>query len=337
MKYCRIFGASVSMLCLAGCTVFSSQMERELARKGFGIVEPDNQRLSYRWFGEGWSLRQQFSPFFLFGSTRCSSDGRFIVAYYQGDWPRETPPGLPRSGARKPISPYRSVSAPRWGGLPGLVVLDVSGREIWRIESFRGKDLWLGSPAPALSPDHEKIAQEGRDYAYYVVMRSYDVIRIPDSQTESTEEPRTFRSIDWAPDSRRIVFSRKSKLVIYDIETRQTRPVTDGSNPAWSPDGKWIAYRTADNVGMMVSPETGERRTLFKGREIVGPIRWSPDGEYLLYNIRQEAFANKIESLWNLGDTNYRVIVHRLRDGTEIDARSAVPSGILDRHNWAKR
>lgn len=342
MKYYRPFTAlaAVSMLGLAGCTVFNSQMERELTRKGFGIMEPDNQRLSYRWFGEGWSFRQQFSPFFLFGPTRCSSDGRFIVAYYQGEWPRETTPGLPPSGARKPISPYRSAGPPGWGGLPGLVVLDLSGREIWRIESFRGEHLWLGSPAPALSPDHEKIAQEGRDYAYYVLMRSYEVIRIPGSQNEEdTEEGKTrqFRSIDWAPDIRRIVFSRKSKLLVYDIENQKMGVVTDGNSPAWSPNGVWIAYRTVDNIGMMVSPETGERRTLFNGRKIVGPIRWSPDSEYLLYNIRHEGFANKIESLWNLGDTNYRVIVHRLRDGAEIDARSAAPIGILDHHNWAKR
>jgi hypothetical protein len=133
------------------------------------------------------------------------------------------------------------------------------------------------------------------------------------------------------------VFELKDKLLIYDIETRETRPVTNGSDPAWSPDGKWIAYRTADNIGMMVSPETGERRTLFNGRKIVGPIRWSPDSGYLMYNIRHEGVANKIAGLWNFADTNYRVIVHRLRDGAEIDARSAAPIGILDDHSWAKR
>ena len=340
MNYYRFFVAlaAVSMIGLAGCGLFDSQMERELARKGFGIMEPENQRLYYRWFGDGWSFQHQFSPFSFIGSTRSSSDGRLIVGEYSGGlWStsQHTPQGLPPSGARRPMAPLRERS---WDDdhRPGLVVLDLSGREIWRVERFPGKFYWLGTPV--LSPDHEKIAIDSESSEYYILMRSYDVIEIPGSQRQrSAAGALEFRSIDWAPDSRRIVFELKGKLLIYDIETRRTRAVTDGSDPAWSPDGKWIAYRTADNIGMMVSPETGERRTLFNARKIVGPIRWSPDSEYLMYNIRHEGFANKVESLWNLADTNYRVIVHRRRDGAEIDARSAAPIGILDSHNWVKR
>jgi WD40 repeat protein len=133
------------------------------------------------------------------------------------------------------------------------------------------------------------------------------------------------------------VFETKGKLYVSDIETRQMISLVDGSNPAWSPDGKWIAYRTLEDIGMMVSPETGERRALFKGQKIVGPIRWSPDSEYLMYNIRYSGLANKIESLWNLGDSSFRIKIHRLRDGKEIDARETVPIGILGYHCWVKR
>src|SRR5260370_42334083 len=101
------------MLGLAGCGLFNSQMERELARKGFGIMEPENQRLYYRWFGDGWSFRQQFSAFDFVGGTRCSSDGRFIVGDYSGGlWSTSQPPlpGLPPSGARRPIAPLRERS-----------------------------------------------------------------------------------------------------------------------------------------------------------------------------------------------------------------------------------
>jgi hypothetical protein len=200
VKYYRFLVAlaAVSMLGLSGCGLFSSQMERELARKGFGIMEPENQRLYYRWFGDGWSFRQQFSVFDFRGGTRCSSDGRFIVGYYAGGlWStsQHTPPELPPSGARRPIAPLRE---PSWDDdhRPGLVVLDLSGREIWRVESFRGDYHWLG--IPALSADLQKIAIDSEESAYYILMRSYEVIQIPGSQRQPSEHGvLEFRSIDW--------------------------------------------------------------------------------------------------------------------------------------------
>jgi hypothetical protein len=133
------------------------------------------------------------------------------------------------------------------------------------------------------------------------------------------------------------VWELKGKIQVYDIDARKTRFLTDGPNPSWSPDGKWIAFRTASELAMMMSPETGEQRSLFNGRQIVGPINWSPDSEYLLYGTPHFGFANQVESIWNLADVNYRMIVHRLRDGAEIDARSAVPAGIVAKHFWVSR
>ncbi len=335
-----VIGTAVTALALAACGS-SSPMERELASKGYGIWELENVRLFSRWFGEGWSYRQKFTFFDFGGSVRSASDGRFIVGDYSGDLidSPPTPPGVPASGARRPLTPLSEPSSTLHHLQPyGIVVLDLSGQEIWRAEIFRPGYRWLGKTASALSPDHEKIAEDGPDAAYYFLMQSYEVIQIPHSQRQQSEPGvLEFRSIDWAPDSRRIVFETKGKLLIYDIETKQTRALTDGSNPAWSPDSKWVAYRTSDSTGMIVSPETGERRTLFGARKIVGPISWSPDSEYLMYNIRYSGLANKIESLWNLGDSNYRIIIHRLRDGTEIDARETVPIGILGYHCWVKR
>jgi WD40 repeat protein len=333
--------AVVTMLALAACGFRTSPMERELAGKGYGIWQPENQRLFYRWFGEGWSFRQKFTFFDFGGPIRSSIDGRIVVGAYSGDLIESppTPPGLPSSGVRRPLVSLSEPSSTLYHGQPsGIVVLDLSGREIWRIEIFRPGYRWLGKTTPALSPDHEKIAEDGPDAAYYFLMRSYEVIQIPGSQRQESEPGvLEFRSIDWAPDSRRIVFETKGKLYVYDIETRQMISLVDGSNPAWSPDGKWIAYRTLEDIGMMVSPETGERRALFKGQKIVGPIRWSPDSEYLMYNIRYSGLANKIESLWNLGDSSFRIKIHRLRDGKEIDARETVPIGILGYHCWVKR
>jgi hypothetical protein len=67
---------------------------------------------------------------------------------------------------------------------------------------------------------------------------------------------------DWAPGGRRIVFSRgfgalNPKLRIYN--RGRTRPLTVGSDPAWSVKG-WIAFTLAVSIGAVTSGLEGRVR-----------------------------------------------------------------------------
>ena len=111
----------------------------------------------------------------------------------------------------------------------------------------------------------------------------------------------------WAPDGKRVVvvsnMSGRHNLWIVPSDGGWPQQLTESdqrqANPAWSPDGKWIAYQS-DYDGneqwdlFMVSPQNGEVAQLTRTIDVAeSSPRWSPDGKRLAFLIKPQTSASR--------------------------------------------
>jgi len=80
----------------------------------------------------------------------------------------------------------------------------------------------------------------------------------------------------WSPDGRRIAYVSTQGLMVANSDGGNARVIADGSQPAWSPGGTRIAYTAAPGVGIHVigSDGTGDRLVDAKATS----ARWTADG-----------------------------------------------------------
>jgi Tol biopolymer transport system component len=103
---------------------------------------------------------------------------------------------------------------------------------------------------------------------------------------------------DWSPDGARVVYAigprQAPTLHILDLRTRQSRKLTYGLAPVWSPDGSHIAFRRNHDAILITQPDgaglqTVAQRPPHPGIEYGYPhpgyyeLVWSPDSKALLY------------------------------------------------------
>ena len=95
-----------------------------------------------------------------------------------------------------------------------------------------------------------------------------------------------------APNGQFVSYLQGDNITIYNLKSRETRVIAQGSSPAWSPDSQWLAFsKTVDNNIDVIAADiyfchlasaqcqqltnTASRIELFPA--------WAPDGRSLLY------------------------------------------------------
>jgi len=100
-------------------------------------------------------------------------------------------------------------------------------------------------------------------------------------------------SATWSPDGASIALIDGYRLVVMDVATRMKRaigPNAPSFQPAWSPDGRWIAYHASygDIDGSwaiyLIHPDgTGFTDISEHGSGQWNTARWSPDSQWLVH------------------------------------------------------
>jgi len=243
-----------------------------------------------------------------------SPDGRFIAYLHDAGWSEDTTDvtGLYvldlESGERRLVI-AGWASSPDWH--PDGEQIAFSSGDIFTIRAD-GSDLQQvtssgNSHFPSWSPDGEWLAFDTsyRDAqgAHVIWLVSPDGSNLRDISQHGAGE---WRSPDWSPNGRDIVHLRfldgvfgEEVFVMDSTGANAVRLTYDEHNdrdPAWSPDGEWIAWSpiTNDDYALWIMRADGSEKS-----KLVDQARepaWSPDSELLVF--ARPAPESRFTALW---------------------------------------
>jgi Tol biopolymer transport system component len=157
---------------------------------------------------------------------------------------------------------------------------------------------------PVLSPDGKQVLFEALNQLWLMPLGGKPVTLTDDTYYK--------QDASFSPDGKSIVFSTDAdgfeSLHIMDLATKAVRRVTQGSGaaeltPAWSPDGKSIAFHDQDGATFVADVATGKTKEVLQ--EFFGPSApsWSADSKRLTltvlkpYNMRFREGTSQILTL----------------------------------------
>jgi dipeptidyl aminopeptidase/acylaminoacyl peptidase len=192
---------------------------------------------------------------------------------------------------------YLAFLSKRGDDEPQLFLASLDGGEPRQLTKAR-----FGAAQPAWSPDGKRIAYVARTGDYK-----------PPKERNAVEKnaPRVIRDLRYKLDGVGFYDQRRPHVFVIDVETGAEAQLTNGDyedgQPAWSPDGKWLAFisdRERDRFQRfwggdvwVVSSVGGRPRKLTSMGGRAGAPAFSPDGRLIAFVGYQNGVAGSSKNL----------------------------------------
>jgi hypothetical protein len=241
-----------------------------------------------------------------------SGDGETVV------WINDTTPGDPLAACLFPVT----VEAPERGKpwqLPG----DVAYVRAMAVSSNGAEVAFDGTYKPEGASRNPSLWTVGLHY----IDSSSNTMRL---LLPLAAEQGPVTSISFSPDGAQFVYDHSNRIFIFDVKDGSTHQVAVGASPTWSPNGKWIAFRSSDGVATTLNASTLKVEALIDKRRIQTSVHWSPDSRFVMFSEPLGLISGIANWRYPFLPPTARMIVERIEDHAWASVYPLDPDGIID-------